>query len=156
MRGRELSLGGAVDAGISRVSEGPPAHNRPRTRLIAGLRRHSFQGSLAPAAQTYGAGNRGVFLLWVDLVAVPELDSAILPAQSKPRSQAVRPVRLRRILRRRARRYSGRRGHRQDTKSERRFAAGPQLHGVRLHAFILAVADSAGVRPQSRTFRDIS
>src|SRR5258708_38065183 len=65
-------------------------------------------GAVARAARTDGPGHGCVLLLWLGAVAVPRLDSAVLPAQLSHAAGQVGAVRVGRVLRRRARRLDRR------------------------------------------------
>ena len=72
----------AVDAHLHAKTRGPSPHHAGRTWRRC--RRHRPKASaraLGPAVQAHGARHHRLFLLWLDPVAVPELDPAIFPAQ---------------------------------------------------------------------------
>src|SRR5258708_27699202 len=92
-------MGYCVGADFHRTSEGASAHHDRRTRCAACTEAQGRKGALDAALQAHDAGHDRVLLLWLDAVAVPLLDSAVLPTQLSSRPQKIRTLRIRRILR---------------------------------------------------------
>ncbi len=79
VRRPELCVGRPLGADVYRISCRSPALHAGRARLSTASVRDASGGetsSMGRLVQTHGARNRRVFLLWVESVAVPQLDSA--------------------------------------------------------------------------------
>src|SRR5258706_6229593 len=98
-------VGGDLGLVFPQRAQGPSFHHRGRPGLAAAASGQSAAPSaVGTAAAPDVAGHADLFLLWLVLVAVPELAAAVLQEQLQPGYQEFGAVRLGRFLRRRGRR----------------------------------------------------
>src|SRR6185437_6162972 len=68
---------------------GASTHQRTGARGAARPRREAFRRALVAAVPAHGPGDDRLFLLRLDPMVVPELDTAVLPAQLPARPEAL-------------------------------------------------------------------